>query len=423
MAKDLEKLRGEVTSYRQQDILVDKQLKDYELQIEKQKNSIEIFEHDKKECQIKLSNQMEEIKRLGEQLYNLEAAKDQAEMQLKSLKMSQEILESEKQDYLEQLRNKDDELCHSQKEKKDIHKLSKELERLSNDKNELTKLYEKARKDIETLSNHAKIQYEFGTKAKSEIEKLLMNLKSKTTECNEWKQKYTQSDNQIAKMEKELEDLQKELYIKTKHAENNKNKEIEQLEADLRAQFEAEIQSIQRKSKTIQDQNKELSSEVVRIANENSELQLRLKRFEDQQSNKDIEFDKVKNMNNELTNKLELLQSESKKLVPVDQLYASQRKEDRYKTELTDLQNNYQRILSKELESKRILEEKLEAMGDYYMIKQKYDEIEEERYSYLEENKRNKSEYLQIQSKYSQMSQKYHEKNEELSQLKSKLQS
>ena len=73
-------------------------------------------------------------------------------------------------------------------------------------------------------------------------------------------------------MEVQIDELQRELYVKTKHLEKDKNKEIEKLEQSLREQFETEISTIQTKNKTAQEHNKEIANEVLRLTNENSTI-------------------------------------------------------------------------------------------------------------------------------------------------------
>ena len=172
-------LNKEISTYRSQEILIDKQLKSYESQIEKLKNSNSVLENDKKEHQTKLSNQMDEIKRLGEVVYEHENNQDQLNKQIINLTQANEKLQRSKSELDQQLQVMTDEVDDGHKVKQDLLSLTKQADRVNQEKNEIASQLDKASKDIEILQNHSKMQYDYSTKVKSELEKAIINLKQK----------------------------------------------------------------------------------------------------------------------------------------------------------------------------------------------------------------------------------------------------
>lgn len=197
---------------------------------------------------------MEEIKNLNEAMTALELLKSQNSKEIMILKESNSAYELERQEFINQIRTKNSEILAGEDEKQKIDLLSKQLDKINQEKLGFVKELEVYKRDNTKLQSQCGLYSESFYKVKNELDKLIVNFKIKTTECQEWKQKYEESDSQIGQMEQAIEDLQKESYSKTKQLSNIKDKEIRELEDNLRAQFEQEMRQYQEKISKLQNE-------------------------------------------------------------------------------------------------------------------------------------------------------------------------
>jgi chromosome segregation ATPase len=168
----------------------------------------------------------------------------------------------------------------------------------------------------------------------------MVSFKIKTTECQEWKQKYEESDTQIGQMEQAIEDLQNESYSKTKQLNNIKDKEVRELEDNLRAQFEQEMKQYQEKIYKLQNevntcraQNKEVASELVVLTNESSQLNLQLQQ-------KDM-----------------VLRQQNEEMVPIAELEKAQESENYLRSRIAHLDKQLKQEISYKQEIQSTMED------------------------------------------------------------------
>jgi chromosome segregation ATPase len=168
----------------------------------------------------------------------------------------------------------------------------------------------------------------------------MVSFRIKTTECQEWKQKYEESDTQIGQMEQAIEDLQNESYSKTKQLNNTKDKEVRELEGNLRAQFEQEMKQYQDKICKLQNevntcraQNKEVASELVVLTNESSQLNLQLQQ-------KDMD-----------------LRQQNEQMVPVAELEKAQESENYLRSRIAHLDKQLKQEISYKQEIQSTMED------------------------------------------------------------------
>ena len=143
------------------------------------------------------------------------------------------------------------------------------------------------KRDNSKLVNQCEVYSEYYAKIKAELEKVMLSLECKTKECNEWKQKYEESDKQLASTVASMEDFQKESFVKSQKLTSIKEEELKKIETALKSQFGQEaqkynelIQKLQKDLENSKGQNKEVTNEMIKITNENSSLTLRLKKLE-----------------------------------------------------------------------------------------------------------------------------------------------
>lgn len=304
-----------------------------------------------KECGIKLSNQMEEIKRLNGKLYEYEVINQQQNKEISILKEANQFYEDEKQEFIEQIKMKDSELTEGERNKQGIVMLTKAIEKINREKLELAKKLESSARDIESLTNHWKIQNEHIIKQKGELEKLAVSAKSKVA--------LEKAEEQIGKMEQTIEYLQKEIYNKTKQMESIRNKEIKELEEALRTEFELEISKYDDKNRKIQNEissvrqhSKEAANEVLRITNENSQLNLAVTKLEAEKNKLNNELEKIKSQNSEMKSELDSNIKAQQEMVPRLELIKSQENEARFKDMVRSLKAEYERQLQEERKAK-----------------------------------------------------------------------
>lgn len=96
-----------------------------------------MLESGKKDSAIKLSNQMEEIKRLSEKVYEFEIVNQQQTKEISVLKDSLTLHEQEKHELIEQLKERNTELTLSEKNKQNVSLLTKALDKMNSEKLEL----------------------------------------------------------------------------------------------------------------------------------------------------------------------------------------------------------------------------------------------------------------------------------------------
>ena len=390
-------------------------------------NPLKVSKIKNKDWGIKLSNQMEEIKRLNDKLYEYEVVNQQQAKEISMLKETNNSYKDEKQELEEQIKTFNTELTEGEKNKQGLLMLTKAMDKINKEKLELADRFEAASNDIENLKNHCKGQNDYIIKIKNELEKLLVNFKSKTNEWNEWKSKYMEADEQIGKMEQTIEDLQKETYHKTKQMESIKNKEIKELEESLRKQFESEINQYEEKNRKIQNEissvrhhNKEVANEVLRITNENSQMNLTITKMESERNKLNAEIEKLKKSNNEMKAEFESSLKAQQELVPRIDLIKSQENENRFKDIIRNLKSEYERQLQEERKAKTDSIDMLKNyqsrqkfsygkercklyIEDFEQLKLLLAKKEEEMKSYIEENENMKKQYFNARSKYNQM--------------------
>jgi len=265
---------------------------------------------------------------------------------------------------------------------------------------------------------------------------LSIKLNTKSNECQEWKQKYEESDSQLESMEKTLEDMQKESYSKTKQFSSRKEKELSDLERTLRGQFEEQMQQYQENISKMQHelsnskgQSREVANEILRLTNENSDLNMQINRVHSDQATLKSTNEQLSRQNMELKEEIRSHNQDHEEMYSKEEYESVQSNEQQLKSIVKQIE----RQMQVERKEKQQLEHLIgstsveELKQEIEQLQDKLSEKDQDLRSFINENEKLKKQYISTESKLSKNTRKLdmatdkaREKSVELSEIKEK---